>query len=160
MILGQPVAQVFKTFFRRIDHGEQLEILWGDRPRISHDLKIEHLVPVFAAINEHKYFLCQFLGLRQRKYFEEFIQSSEPSWKDDQCLRQVSEPELPHEKVMELEVQRRRDVGVRVLLKGKIDVEANGFASRFYRAQVRRFHDAWPSARGHNKAVPACGNLD
>ena len=60
---------------------------------------------------------------------------------------------------MELEVERRRDVGIRILLKGQIDVEADGLSARFVGAEVGRFHDAGAAAGGDDKAMALGGDL-
>ena len=60
---------------------------------------------------------------------------------------------------MELEVERGRDVRIRILLEGQIDVQADGLASRFMSAQVRGFHDAGAAAGGDDKAMTARRNV-
>ena len=60
---------------------------------------------------------------------------------------------------MELEIERRRDVGVRILLEGQIDVEADGFSASFVSAKICRFHDARATAGGDDKAMALGGDL-
>src|SRR5258708_6978137 len=60
---------------------------------------------------------------------------------------------------MELEVERRRDVGIRVLLKRQMDVEADGFASSFRGAEIGCFNDARAAAGGDDEAVALGGDL-
>ena len=49
--------------------------------------------------------LRQLARLRQREDLEHLVERAEAAGKNDQRLGQVREPELPHEEVVELEVQ-------------------------------------------------------
>src|ERR1700758_4375791 len=60
---------------------------------------------------------------------------------------------------MELEIERRRNVVIRKLFKGQVDVEANGLSSRLNGSFVRGLHDSRSASRGHDKTPPARGNL-
>ena len=51
--------------------------------------------------------LGQLLGLRQRQHFHQLVHGAEAARKNHQRLRQVGEPELAHEEVVELEAQLR-----------------------------------------------------
>src|SRR5690606_20490852 len=64
---------------------------------------------------------------------------------------EVSEPELAGEEVVELEAQLGRDEGVRPLLVGQADVEADGAAARLAGTAVRRLHDAAATARADHE---------
>jgi hypothetical protein len=69
--------------------------------------------------------------------------------------RQVREPELAHEEVVELERQPRREVWVRALLVGEADVEADGPTAGLQGAPVRRFHDAAAPAGADDEPLVA-----
>jgi hypothetical protein len=109
----------------------------GSRSRIQHDLDL----------------LRQLLGLHERQHFEHLVQRAEAARKDHQCLGHVREPELPHEEVVELEVQAVSDVRIGPLLEGQPDVETDGLATRLFCAPVGRLHDARSAARGDDEAV-------
>ena len=61
---------------------------------------------------------------------------------------------------MELEVERRRDVGVRILFEGEVNVESDSFSAGFMGAEIGRFHDAGAAAGGDNEAVTLGGDLE
>ncbi len=86
------------------------------------------LLPVARSVNDDGDLLGQLPRLRQGEQLEHLVQGAESAGKDHQCLGQIREPELAHEKVVELEVQAGRDVGVGHLLEGQFDVEADGLA--------------------------------
>ncbi len=113
----------------------------------------EHLVPVLAAVQDDQQLLRQLAGLRQRQDLEQLVERAEAARKDHQRLGQVGEPELPHEEVVELEVQLVGDVAVGALLERQPDVQPDRLAARLVRAAVGRLHDARPAARGDHEAV-------
>src|SRR5271166_180150 len=106
MILGQALAQKFKTLFRRVHDLEKLQILWRNSSRIHHGLEVDQAVPVLAAVDHDENFLGQLLRLREGEYFEELIHGSEASGKNHQRFRQICEPKLAHEEVVKFEIQR------------------------------------------------------
>jgi len=57
-------------------------------------------------------------------------------------------------KVVELKVERRRDVPVGRLLEGQTNVHPDGLAAGLVRSAIGRLHDARPAARGNHKTVP------
>ena len=50
-------------------------------------------------------FLASFCVCDQREDFEQLVHGAEAAGEDHQRLRQIREPELAHEEVVELEVQ-------------------------------------------------------
>src|SRR5260370_20916584 len=60
---------------------------------------------------------------------------------------------------MELKVERGRDVGVRILLEGRVELAADGFPSRFVGAEICRSHAARAAAGGNNEAPALGGDL-
>ena len=67
--------------------------------------------------------------MRKREDFKQLVHGAEAAGKDDQGLRKIGEPKLAHEEVVELEVQRRGDVGIRILLEGQMNIQADGLAA-------------------------------
>src|SRR5579885_1754938 len=104
MIFRQSIAKKFESILRSIGELEKLDVLWRDRARVDESLEIDHAVPVFAAIDNDQYFLGQLVGLRERENFEEFVHCAEAARENYQPLRQIREPELTHEEIVELEI--------------------------------------------------------
>src|SRR5207253_1756893 len=84
---------------------------------------------------------------------EQLVERAEAAGKNDDGAREVCEPELAHEEVVELEPEAGRDVGVRALLVREADVEPDRAPARVGRAAVCGFHDAGPAAAADEKAV-------
>jgi hypothetical protein len=55
---------------------------------------------------------------------------------------------------MELEVERRRDIGIRILLEGQVDIEADALAASFVRAEIGGFHNAGTAVAGCSHSLP------
>ena len=121
--------------------------------------KLMIFLPVRAAVDDDDNLLGQFLGLGKGEDFKQFVKRAEASGKNHQRFGQICKPELTHEKVMELEVERGRDVRIRILLKGQMDVEADRFPSSFVGAEICRFHDAGAAAGGDDKTMALGGDL-
>jgi len=134
---------------------KQLQVGRRNRPVLHERIEVNDLFPERGPIQHDRHLLRQLLRLRQRQNFEQLIHGPEATRKHHQRLRQVREPELAHEKVMEFEVQFMGDVGIRKLLKRQPDVQPDGLAVRIHRAAVRRLHDARAAARTHHKPVRA-----
>src|SRR5271157_394617 len=130
MIRGQSFFQELETFLRRIGHLEKFEVARSDGAGVNHRFEIEDLFPVRGAVNDHDYLLGQLLRLGESEDLKKLVERAKTAGKNHQPLGQVREPEFAHEKIMKLEVERRRDVRVRILLKGQIDIEADGLSSR------------------------------
>src|SRR6185503_5547394 len=97
--------------------------------------------------------LRQLVGLYERQHLEQLVERAEAAGKNHQRLRQVGEPELAHEEVVELEVQPLGDVGVGALLERQPDVEADRLAARLAGAAVGRLHDARAAAGGDDEPM-------
>ena len=98
------------------------------------------------------------MGLSESQDFKQLVQGTEPAGEDHQCLCQVRKPELAHEEVVELEVKRRCNVGVRILLEREPDVQANGLRTGLSGAAVCGLHDAGPAPGSNNESPPPRGN--
>ena len=92
-----------------------------------------------------------FLRLRERQDLEQLVERAEAARKSDQRVRQVREPQLAHEEVVELEAQLGRDIGVGTLLLRQADVEPDAAPAGERGAAVGRFHDAGTTARAHQQ---------
>ena len=81
-------------------------------------------------------------GLRERQDLHQLVQRAEAAGKHDERARQVREPELAHEEVVELERELARDIGIRLLLVRQHDVESDRPAAGIRGAAIGRLHDA------------------
>ena len=97
--------------------------------------------------------LRQFVRLHEREDLEQLVARAEAARKNHERLRQVREPELPHEEVMELEMQAVGDVRVGALFEWQPDVEPDRLPSGLARAAIGRFHDPGTAARGHDETM-------
>ena len=122
-------------------------------PHSAIGLKSRTCVPVLAAVEDDADLLRQLVGLHEREDLEQLVARAEAAGKDHERLRQVREPELPHEEVVELEVQAVGDVRVRALLERQPDVQADRLAAGLARAAVGGLHDARAAARRDDEAV-------
>src|SRR5579863_10603111 len=160
VVLGQTVTQKLETLFRRIHDLEKLQILRRNRSRIHHSLEVDQPVPVFAAVDNDENLLCQLLRLRKRKNFEKLVQGAEAARENHQCFGQVGEPELAHEEVVKLEIQRGSDVGIGHLLERQSDIQSHRLRSGLLCPEIGRFHDARTATSRDYEAAPASGNLN
>src|SRR5215469_2363952 len=122
MILGQAFLQVFEPLLGSIYDLEQFQVRRGNRSRIHECLKINHAVPVLAAVDYDQNLLGQLFRLRERENFKQLIHGAESAGEDDEGFRKICEPEFAHEEVMEIEVERRSDIRIRILLKWQANV--------------------------------------
>ena len=114
---------------------------------------------VLGAVEDDLDLLGELFRLHQRQDLEHLVERPEAARKDHQRLCQIREPELPHEEIVELEVQPLRDVAVRPLLEGQFDVQAHGFAARLLGAAVGGLHDARAAAGRDDEAMVRRGEL-
>src|SRR5204863_9597784 len=96
----------------------------------------------------------QFLCLCQGENLEQFVKSAETSREDHQSLRQVGEPVLPHEEVVELEIELGSNVAIRKLLERQSDIETYRLSSGLACAQVGSLHDPGSAAGSDDEAMP------
>src|ERR1700678_585928 len=87
--------------------------------------EIHDFLPETRAIENDRDLFCQLLRLHERKNFEKLVDRSESAGEDHQRLRQIREPELAHEEIVEFEVEFARDERIRQLLEGKADVQSD-----------------------------------
>src|SRR5262245_12800300 len=132
---------------------KEIQITRRDGAVSDECLEIDDLLPECRAIKNDRDRPLQLAGLHQRKHLEQLIECPESAWKYDQRARQRSEPELAHEKVMKLKIERARDVGVGLLLMRKADVEPDGLATRLGGAPVGGLHDARPAAGANHEPM-------
>src|SRR3954471_199902 len=156
----EPVAQEFKCVLWCVGELEQFRILRSHSPSVDERLEVDYPVPVFAPVYHDQNFLRQLVGLRQRQDLEKLIHGAEAAREDHESLRKIGEPELAHEEVVKLKVQRRSDVLVRILLERKLNIQSDRLSSGFMRAEIGRLHDPGASARSDDEPVAAGGNLD
>src|SRR3546814_20317688 len=90
--------------------------------------------------------------LQQGQGLEELVERAEAARHEDERLGQIEEPELPHEKVMELECPPAGDVRVAERLKGQRHAEAPLAAAGSRRAAIRVPHEPrTPSGAAHER---------
>ena len=106
-----------------------------------------------GAVEDDLDLLVELLRLHQRENLEHLVERAEAAWKNDERLRHVRKPELPHEEVVELKMEAVGDVGIWPLLEGQLDVEADRLATRLLRAPIRSFHDAWAATRRDDETM-------
>ena len=112
-------------------------------------------VPVARAVEDDRDVAHELARLGEREHLAQLVERPEAAGKDDQSAREVREPELAHEEVVELEPEPGRDVRVGTLLVRQPDVEADGPAAGVLRAPVGRLHDAAAAARADHEAAIA-----
>src|SRR5262249_23281458 len=88
-----------------------------------------------------------------REDLEELVERAEAAGEDHQRLRQVGEPELAHEEVVELEMQALGDIRVGALLERQPDVQADRLPAAFAGAAVGGLHDPGAAARRDDETV-------
>src|SRR5579872_1843601 len=159
MIARQAVAQEFESLFRRIHNLEEIQIFLRDGSRIYHQLEVDQPVPVLASVDHHKDLLGQLLCLCQGKDLEKFVERPETTWENDECFRQISEPELPHEEIVEFEIQRWRDVRIRGLLKRQVNIQSDSLGLSLAGAEVGGLHNPGPSSGGDHKTASSRRDL-
>src|ERR1700761_5789729 len=134
---------------------KELEVSGRDRSLLHQYIQVDYRFPVGRTVENDRDLLGQLFGLGEGKDFEGFVERAKAAGKDHQRLGKVGEPVLAHEEVVELEVERRRDVGVGQLLKWQLDVKPNGLAAGFVCAAVRGLHNSRPTTGGDNEAALA-----
>jgi hypothetical protein len=97
--------QHLKSGVHRIDAMHQARILRAYRAPVHHRLQRQDAVPVFGAVEHDRRARRELLRLLEREDLEQLVERAEPAGEDDHRLGEVGEPELPHEEVVELEIQ-------------------------------------------------------
>src|SRR5450631_4443784 len=125
---------------------KQLKVFALDHAMLHQSLKIDDLVPVAGAIENHRNRSLQFASLRQSQDFGELVQSAKAAGKNYQRARQVREPELAHEEITKLKRQVVRHIDIWVLFMRQTDIEADCSSACVDSAAVGGFHDPAPAA--------------
>src|SRR5947209_5274644 len=81
-----------------------------DRAPLRHRLEVDHLLPVLAPVENDGDLLRELVRLRKRQNLEQLVARAETAREYHQRFGQIREPELPHEEVVELEMQAFSDV--------------------------------------------------
>src|SRR5258707_15410384 len=110
-------------------------------------LQINHSFPLFFPVNKKQFVIRQLPRLKKHHHFPQLVHCSKTAGKHDQRFRNLSEPQLAHEKIMEIKTQLRADVRIRKLFVRQLNRKSNGLASRFISAAVCCFHDSRPATR-------------
>src|SRR5262249_42059305 len=89
----------------------------------------------------------------ERQDLEQLVAGAEAPWKDHERLCEIREPELPHEEVVELEVQPFCDVGIGALFEWQANIEPDRLPAGLARAAVGGLHDSGPATRSHDEPM-------
>src|ERR1700761_7559205 len=133
MVSDQARFEHLKGFFRSVGVMEEIEVSGRDGAGVDQPVEVEDLLPVFGAVDDDGDVLGELVSLNEGENFKHLVDGAKAAGKDDQRLGQVGKPQLAHEEVVELEVERRGDIGVGSLLEGQADVEADGLAASLIR---------------------------
>jgi hypothetical protein len=106
IVLRQPLAQHLEGLLGRVGKLEELDVLGRDGAGIHQHVEVEDLLPILRAVDDDGDLLGQLLGLGQGEDLEHLVEGAEAAGKDHQRLGQVGKPQLAHEEVVELEVER------------------------------------------------------
>ncbi len=155
MELHQLGRNVVESVVHVVDRMEQIHILRRDHPHVDQVIEVDHLVPELRPVQHDRHLLRYLSGLHQRQGLHQLVQRAEPAREDHHGVGKGHKKELAHEEVMELEVQRRRDVLVRHLLERKGDVQADRIPPGHMRPQVCRLHDSRPPAAAYHETLRA-----
>src|SRR5580698_10937819 len=96
---------------------EKLQVGGGDCAILHQRIEVDDLFPETGSVENDGNLLGKFLRLDEREDLEKLVHRPKPPRKNHQRLRQICEPELPHEEVVELEVELPCDVRIRELLE-------------------------------------------
>ena len=121
--------QHFERRRRIVGELEQLEVLAVDHAVPDQRVEVDDLVPVARSVEHDRNAALDLARLHQRQDFAHLVERAEAAGKHHQRARQVREPELAHEEVVELERQLAREIGIRPLLVRQADVEADRLAA-------------------------------
>src|SRR5277367_1294414 len=155
VVAGEVVAEEGEGFVWSVGNLEELAVARRDGALVNKNIHVQNLVPVGRTVEKNGHFLGELVGLREGKGLEHLVESTEAAGKNDKRLGQVGKPVLTHEKVVKLEVERRRDEAVGILLERQPDVEPDGLASGLVGSPVGGLHDAGTSAGGNDEAMAA-----
>ena len=137
---------------------EEVDVAGGDSAPLDRgDPEVDEALPVVGAIEKNGDVAGELVGLGEGEDLERLVEGAEAAGEDDEGFGEVGEPELAHEEVVELEVERGRDVTVGMLLEGKLDIEADGLGAGLVGSAVGGLHDAGSSAGGDDVAMARAG---
>src|SRR5439155_13359015 len=131
MFFDEMRAELLERLLRSVRAVEELHVAVRDRSPFGHRAQVEHLIPVFAAVQNHLNVLGQFVGLYERENLEQLVAGAEAAGKHHERFGQVRKPELPHEEIVELEMESFGDVWICSLLERQANVQADRLAPRF-----------------------------
>src|SRR4029450_1663917 len=80
--------------------------------------------------------------LHERQDFAHFVERAETAREDHERACEMREPELAHEKIVELERELPREIGIGELLPWEDNVEPDRFRARFFSPAIGPFHDS------------------
>ena len=138
---------------------EEVEIFAPDHFMADECIKVDDLFPVIRAIENNQDPAIQLPCLLQSQDLCQLVQRPEASGKNHQRTREVREPKLAHEKIVELEGQLAGNIGVGPLLMGQSYVETDSPSARFRGTSIRGLHDPAASARADDVSMCMRGEI-
>src|ERR1700679_2797068 len=118
----------------------------ADGSSAHHGLPIQHLIPIFAAVDQNEIVLGKFSGLHEREHFPKLVHGAEAAGKNDERFGDLREPKFPHEKIMEIKTEFVADVRIRRLFVRQLDAESDGLSSCISGAAICGFHNSGAAA--------------
>src|SRR5205085_3569463 len=151
-VLGEALDYYLIGVVYRVDPVEQFDIGRTDHAVFDHCTEIDNVVPIFGAKQHDWDAFAHLPRLYQGEDFEQFVERAETAREEHNRLGKIDEPELPHEKIMEAEVQLPADIRVVELLVRNRDGEPDIETPCFRGAAVSRLHDAGTTAGADDEA--------
>src|SRR5690242_14946070 len=124
---------------------EQFPVLRIDHALVDQKVEIDRAPPIALAY-EHNGQWLDFSGLYQRKDFKQLIESAEAARKGHESSCTQQKMQFAKREIVKSQTEIRRDVWIRILLVGQVDVEARGLGGGVECPSVGGLHDAGTSA--------------
>src|SRR5262249_41732918 len=136
----------------RVGSVEESDVAGADGAIFRQRVEVQHLVPVARAEEHDGHAFLHLARLPQGEHLEELVEGAEAAGEQHDRLREIYEPELAHEKIVEMKVQLATDIRIVELLRdryGQADIES----LRLRGAAVRCLHDTGATAGADDKAA-------
>src|SRR5210317_17814 len=149
-----PRCNDFHRLLGGIDKFEQLQIIARNRPRVRQCLPIYNVIPKFPP-KQQKWHQRHAIGLDQCQRFKQLIKRAKSPREYANRFGAHQKMHLANGKVMEIETQFRRHIGIGRLFMGLHNIQHNRFATSIQCTAVARLHHTWPTASRDNKFTAA-----
>src|SRR5579862_1398601 len=132
---------------------EQIQVTRIDHSVLHEGVEIQDVLPKGCSVEEDEDPSLDLSSLREHQDLRQLIQGSQASRKYDERPCQVGEPELAHEEVVKLEIERRGDEWIGALFEGQSDVETDRFPLGVGSSPVGGLHNPGSSPRTDDEAL-------